>query len=82
MAVTTSIRLPDEVREQYETLAQATGRTRNELMVEALRPIREGYAALSKDPSYIETLLREGADRVRPMAQQTMKAAFNAMGLG
>lgn len=37
MAVTTSIRLPDEVREQYETLAQATGRTRNELMVEALR---------------------------------------------
>ena len=37
MAITTSIRMPDEVHDQYETLAQATGRTRNELMVEALR---------------------------------------------
>jgi len=37
MAITTSIRMPDEVHDQYETLALATGRTRNELMVEALR---------------------------------------------
>jgi len=36
MAVTISINMPDEVHEQYEMLAQATGRTRNELMVEAL----------------------------------------------
>ncbi|HEY8285409.1 MAG TPA: ribbon-helix-helix protein, CopG family [Chloroflexota bacterium] len=41
MAVTTSIRMPDEVHKQYETLAQATGRTRNELMVEALRDAAE-----------------------------------------
>lgn len=41
MAVTTSIRMPDEVHEQYETLAQATGRTRNDLMVEALRDVAE-----------------------------------------
>jgi predicted transcriptional regulator len=40
-AVTTSIRMPREVRDQYETLAQATGRTRNELMVEALRVVAE-----------------------------------------
>jgi len=37
MAVTTSIRMPDEVHAQYEMLARATGRTRNELMVAALR---------------------------------------------
>jgi len=37
MAITTSIRMPDEVHAQYEMLAQATGRTRNDLMVEALR---------------------------------------------
>jgi predicted transcriptional regulator len=36
-AVTTSIRMPKEVRDQYETLAQVTGRTRNDLMVSALR---------------------------------------------
>ncbi len=41
MAITTSIRMPDEVHEQYETLAQATGRTRNELMVEALHEVAE-----------------------------------------
>ncbi len=41
MAVTTSIRMPDEIHEQYETLAQATGRTRNELMVDALRRMAE-----------------------------------------
>ena len=40
-AVTSSIRMPREVRDQYETLAQATGRTRNELMVEALRIVAE-----------------------------------------
>jgi predicted transcriptional regulator len=36
MAITTSIRMPDDVHEQFEMLARATGRTRNELMVEAL----------------------------------------------
>ncbi len=41
MAVTTSIRMPDEVHEQYETLARAAGRTRNELMVEALHEAAE-----------------------------------------
>ena len=40
-AVTTSIRMPREVRDQYETLARATGRTRNELMVDALRLVGE-----------------------------------------
>jgi predicted transcriptional regulator len=33
--------MPDEVHEQYEMLARATGRTRNELMVEALRSAAE-----------------------------------------
>jgi len=40
-AVTTSIRMPVEVRDHYETLAQATGRTRNDLMVAALREVAE-----------------------------------------
>jgi predicted transcriptional regulator len=41
VAITTSIRLPDDVRDQYETLAQATGRSRNELMVHALREVAD-----------------------------------------
>ncbi len=35
--VTTSIRMPIEVRDMYETIAQATGRAKNDLMVEVLR---------------------------------------------
>jgi predicted transcriptional regulator len=35
--ITTSIRMPEEVRDLYDTIAQATGRARNDLMVEALR---------------------------------------------
>ncbi len=41
MATTTSIRMPDEVHAQYEMLAKATGRSRNELMVAALRTAAE-----------------------------------------
>lgn len=40
-AMTTSIRLPAEIRDQFETLAQATGRSRNDLMVDALRMVGE-----------------------------------------
>ena len=43
MAVTTSIRMPEETYEQYEILAQATGRTRNDLMVEALGLMAEHH---------------------------------------
>jgi predicted transcriptional regulator len=40
-ATTTSLRLPDDLRDVYETLVAATGRSRNELMVEALRLVGE-----------------------------------------
>ena len=36
-AVNTSIRMGEDVRDMYEILSQATGRTRNDLMAEALR---------------------------------------------
>lgn len=36
-AVNTSIRMGEDVRDMYETIARATGRTRNDLMAEALR---------------------------------------------
>lgn len=57
-ASVTSLRLPDDVREQYETLAQATGRTRNELMVDALR--RQAERQLREI-----ALVQEGLDQLR-----------------
>jgi predicted transcriptional regulator len=40
-ATTTSLRLPEDVRDVYDTLVVATGRSRNDLMVEALRIVGE-----------------------------------------
>ena len=40
-ATTTSLRLPDDIRDVYDTLVAATGRSRNDLMVEALRLVGE-----------------------------------------
>jgi RHH-type transcriptional regulator, rel operon repressor / antitoxin RelB len=39
-----SIRIPDDVIAQYEAVARATGRSRNALMVEALRDAIAGEA--------------------------------------
>ena len=36
-----TIAIPDEVREQYEALAQATGQARDTLIVSALREVAE-----------------------------------------
>ncbi len=36
-----SLRLPTDVRAMYDTLVSATGRSRNDLMVEALRLVGE-----------------------------------------
>ncbi|MBV9120820.1 MAG: tryptophan--tRNA ligase [Chloroflexi bacterium] len=51
-----------------------------ELVIEGLRPLQQRYAEL--DNTFVEDALRSGADRIRPMAQATMRAASNAMGLG
>jgi predicted transcriptional regulator len=77
MAITTSIRMPDDVHEQFEMLARATGRTRNELMVEALsemadRRLRE------------IALIQEGLDQARAgllTSLEDVVARFKAEGM-
>lgn len=53
-----------------------------EVVVEGLHPLQQKFAELSKDEAYIEDVLKESADRIRPTAQATMQAASAAMGLG
>jgi tryptophanyl-tRNA synthetase len=53
-----------------------------ELTVEALRPIQQRYREISEDPNYIEEILRDGADRIRPIAAKTVNDVKAAMGLG
>lgn len=49
---TTSIRMPEEVRELYEILAHATGQARDDLMVDALRV--EGQRRLDEIAGILE----------------------------
>ncbi|MDQ2830138.1 MAG: hypothetical protein M3Y74_13965 [Chloroflexota bacterium] len=57
-ALNTSIRMGEDVRDLYETISQATGRTRNELMVEVLR--EEGQRRVREI-----AMIEEGIQQVR-----------------
>ena len=56
--ITTSIRMPEEIREIYDVLAEATGRAKNDLMVEVLR--MEGQRRLDEI-----ALILEGREQAR-----------------
>ena len=52
-----------------------------ELAVETLRPIRVRLEELRSDPAEIDRLLAKGAARAAAMAEPTLKAAYEALGL-
>jgi predicted transcriptional regulator len=76
-AVNTSIRMSEDIRDMYETLARATGRTRNEIMAEALRV--EGERQL-REIALIEEGLRDlRAGRSTPL--EDVVARLKARGM-
>ncbi|MFE0176052.1 tryptophan--tRNA ligase [Streptomyces sp. NPDC059002] len=52
-----------------------------EAVVELLRPVQERHKELVADPSYVEGVLRRGAERARGMARPTVDRAYRAVGL-
>lgn len=54
----------------------------SDVVIEGLRPLQEGYDQISKDPGYLDTVLRDGADKVRPIAERTLKLIMERVGLG
>ncbi|SIN59950.1 tryptophanyl-tRNA synthetase [Parasphingorhabdus marina DSM 22363] len=52
-----------------------------DLAVSKLAPIRDRFDALRQDPSAIDAILRDGAERARTLAQPTTDAAYAALGL-
>ena len=53
-----------------------------EVIVEGLRPLQSRYRELTADPTHIDSLLAEGASRVRPLAEKTLAAVKNKVGVG
>lgn len=61
----------------YSALKRAVA----DLVVSTLDPIRRRYLELSADAGYLDRILREGADRVDPIARATLDRVKRLMGL-
>ncbi len=53
-----------------------------EQLVTTLTPIQERYYALMNDLPTLESILKQGADQVRPMAEATLQQVKDVVGLG
>jgi len=53
-----------------------------EIVVESVSPVQSRYRELTADPTYIDSLLTEGALRVRPIAEKTLTIVKDRIGLG
>jgi tryptophanyl-tRNA synthetase len=78
--------LGGESREAIE--AEFTGKGYKEFklaladrVVAALEPIQRRYAELAEDPAYLDALLLRGAERVRPIAAETLRTVKDKVGL-
>jgi tryptophanyl-tRNA synthetase len=52
-----------------------------EMVVEKLKPFQARYQEIAADPGYLEGILREGAERVTPIANSTVDLVKERMGL-
>ncbi len=52
-----------------------------ETVIARLEPIQKRYREVTAEPTYIDTVLTQGRDRVLPIAEDTMRKAKRAMGL-
>ncbi|WP_392530835.1 tryptophan--tRNA ligase [Nostoc sp. C117] len=51
-----------------------------ETIIASLKPIQEKYQAITEDRSYLETVLREGGEKARAIANQTLSQVKTALG--
>jgi tryptophanyl-tRNA synthetase len=52
-----------------------------EMVASSLDPIQQRYREITADPSYLDSILREGAERVIPIANSTVDLVKSRMGL-
>ena len=72
----------DQMRAHFEGMRYGDlKKTVAEAVVEGLRPIQSKYLEITADPGYITSVLKEGAARVTPIAQETVELTKKRMGL-
>jgi tryptophanyl-tRNA synthetase len=52
-----------------------------EAVIARLEPIQNKYAEVTKDPAYLDDVLRRGWEHTMPIAQSTIQTVKKAMGL-
>jgi len=52
-----------------------------EAVIARLEPIQQRYGEVTADPGYIDSVLRQGRERVMPLAESTIEKTKSAMGL-
>jgi tryptophanyl-tRNA synthetase len=53
-----------------------------EVVIEGLRPLQERYKELTADPTRIDSILTDGANRARPTAEKVLAEVKKRIGLG
>jgi len=53
-----------------------------EVIVDGLHPLQSRYQELTADPAYLDSLLTEGASKIRPLAEKTLTTVKEKVGLG
>lgn len=53
-----------------------------EVMIENLKPLQSRYQELIAEPNYLDSILTQGANKVRPLAEKTLKIVKEKIGLG
>lgn len=72
----------EEIVAEFE--GQGYGKLKRQVadaVIATLEPIQARYREMTEDPNYIEQVLAEGADRVRPIAEHRLHVAQKNMGL-
>ncbi|MEU0674307.1 tryptophan--tRNA ligase [Streptomyces sp. NPDC006172] len=65
------------VYESYGALKKDTA----DAVVEVLKPVQARHKELCADPTYVEGVLREGAEKARAMARPVVDSAYRSIGL-
>jgi len=52
-----------------------------EMVIANLEPLQKRYGEIRAEPGYLDRVLREGAERVSPIAKSTVQLAKERMGL-
>ena len=72
----------DQMKQQFNGMRYGDLKKRvAEMVVSQLEPFQERYRQIVLDPGYLDSVLEEGAARVTPLAEETVRLTKERMGL-